>query len=373
MEIDAKKGIINEGDFSRLKRVFEKGQRGEPLTIGFIGGSITQGCLSSVPQTCYAYRVYEWWKKKFEKSEVTYVNAGIGGTPSDFGVARVEEDLLVYKPDFVIVEFSVNDGANDYYKETYEGLIRRILTADCKPALVLVHSVCYDSGSSAEDIHLEIGRHYKLTSLSMKSAIYEKILEGSIKNRDITPDDLHPNDAGHLLMSDVITYYLDKVYSKSERSGENFTDDKLPKPLTKNLYEKSLRLNNTNFKPELCGFLPDTTPQNHITEMFRKGFEGRKRGDSIFFDVEASCISVQFRKTIRKPSPVAGLVIDGDEENAVILDGNFDEDWGDCLTTLSVLHEDVKINHNVKVTIIEDHSDICSDETPFYLTSLIVS
>lgn len=373
MEIDAKKGIINEGNSERLKRVIEKGRRGEPLTIGFIGGSITQGCLSSMPETCYAYKVYEWWKNKFEKSEVTYVNAGIGGTPSDFGVARVEDDLLSYNPDFVIVEFSVNDGTGDYYQETYEGLVRRILSADCKPALVLVHSVCYDSGSSAEDIHLEIGKHYGLTSLSMKSTIYERISSGNIKNRDITPDDLHPNDAGHALMCDVITYYLDKIYSQTDCAETGFEDASLPRALTKNRYENSHRLNNRNSAPKLQGFTADTTPQNHITEMFRYGFEGKKAGDFVSFDVEASCISVQYRKTIRKPSPIAKLVIDGDEEKAVILDGNFNEDWGDCLTTLPVFCEAKKIKHNVKVTIIEDHSDICSDETPFYLTSLIVS
>jgi lysophospholipase L1-like esterase len=38
-----------------------------------------------------------------------YINAGIGGTTSQFGVTRVENYLLCYHPDFVIVEFSVND------------------------------------------------------------------------------------------------------------------------------------------------------------------------------------------------------------------------------------------------------------------------
>ena len=65
-----------------------KAKSGEPITVGFLGGSITQGCLSSTPETCYAYLVYEWWKKQFPDTSVTYVNAGIGGTTSQFGVAR---------------------------------------------------------------------------------------------------------------------------------------------------------------------------------------------------------------------------------------------------------------------------------------------
>ena len=92
----------------------------ERLVIGFIGGSITQGSLSTTPQTCYAYRVYTWWKETFPQAEFAYCNAGIGGTTSEFGVARVGTDLLAERPDFVIVEFSVNDESTEHFKETYE-------------------------------------------------------------------------------------------------------------------------------------------------------------------------------------------------------------------------------------------------------------
>ena len=50
----------------------ERARRGERLVIGFIGGSITQGSLSSTPQTCYAYRVYTWWKETFPQAEFVY-------------------------------------------------------------------------------------------------------------------------------------------------------------------------------------------------------------------------------------------------------------------------------------------------------------
>ena len=86
--IDNHLGIVNCGNWYRIKKVMRKAKSGEPITVGFLGGSITQGCLSSTPETCYAYLVYEWWKKQFPDTSVTYVNAGIGGTTSQFGVAR---------------------------------------------------------------------------------------------------------------------------------------------------------------------------------------------------------------------------------------------------------------------------------------------
>ena len=48
---------------TRLKNLMKRATNGESLVIGFLGGSITQGSLSSTPKNCYAYLVYEWWKK----------------------------------------------------------------------------------------------------------------------------------------------------------------------------------------------------------------------------------------------------------------------------------------------------------------------
>ena len=51
MQIDLEKGIANVGDVSRMKEVMARAKRGERLVIGFIGGSITQGSLSSTSTT----------------------------------------------------------------------------------------------------------------------------------------------------------------------------------------------------------------------------------------------------------------------------------------------------------------------------------
>ena len=86
-----------------------RAERGEELTIGFLGGSITQGSLASAEDKTYAYRVYQWWCDTFLQAEFHYVNGGIGGTCSCFGAARAVGDLLMYQPDVVVMDFSVND------------------------------------------------------------------------------------------------------------------------------------------------------------------------------------------------------------------------------------------------------------------------
>lgn len=100
---------MRKANLARLKNCMKKADRGEGLTIGFLGGSITQGSLATEPEKCYAYQVYQWWRENFPKAEFFYVNGGIGGTTSHFGVARAVEDVLMYQPDVVFMDFSVND------------------------------------------------------------------------------------------------------------------------------------------------------------------------------------------------------------------------------------------------------------------------
>lgn len=361
--IDYAKGIVSRGSWAAIQKCMLRAAAGYPITVGFLGGSITQGSLATKPENCYAYRVYRWWQETFPLSEITFINAGIGGTTSQFGVARVEEDLLTFQPDFVLTEFSVNDENNVHFQETYEGLIRRILKSGA--ALMLMNNVCYDTGCSAEEVHLEIARHYCLPSVSMKPTLYAALLRREMQNRDITPDDLHPNDRGHELVAMVICHLLESIrWAPWEKDPEEL----LPAPLTLNRYEGSRRYQNSNSVPICHGFVPDEAPQNHITEMFRHGFTAWKKGSTIEFAVEGSCIAVQYRKSVTKPTPIAKITVDGSHE--LLLDGNFKETWGDCLYLDTVAEGLEHKIHAVTVEITETHEN---DAVPFYLVSVIGS
>lgn len=373
--IDCQKGIVNRGDESRIAACMLRAQKGEPLKLAFLGGSITQGSLASTPKLCYAYLTYQWWKNMFPLSEITYMNAGIGGTTSHLGAGRVQEDVLSYHPDFIIVEFSVNDeDYNLHFQETYEGLVRRILKADFAPALMLVHNVRYNDGENAELIHCPIGTYYDVPSVSMKSAIYPYVAQGKIARRHITPDDLHPNDKGHELVADVITYYLSCVKKEAESGNISYASLNqliLKNPITLNGYEDACRLRNTDVIPSMCaGFVQDDDKQNCVSDSFKKGWMASSIGDKISFEVFGSSIAVQYRKTIKRPAPIAKLTLDGDMDHTVILDANFTEEWGDCLYLETILEHGVCGKHIVEIEIIAANEE---DKEKFYLIALIVA
>lgn len=365
---------------TRLKNLMKRAANGESLVIGFLGGSITQGSLSSTPKNCYAYLVYEWWKKSFPNAAFFFVNGGIGGTTSHYGGARAWKDVLCYRPDIVTVDFSVNDDANEFFEETYEGTLRRLLAAPSAPAVVVLNNVFYDTGKNAQDYHNRIADHYGIPHVSIKDTVYPDVESGKIVRADITPDNLHPNDKGHRLVADEICKLLDSIKAEVEEetiAGENIEGKStkteasvlLPAPLTENAYEHSRLIQIQDNEAILDGFLVDPIEKKGMLDIFKNGWTAAHTNDKISFEIECSCLAVQYRKSVQQPVPKAKAVIDGDEAHAVILDGNFTEDWGDCLYLEPLLHHAEKKVHRIEITIT-DAKDIVR---PFYLVSLIVS
>ena len=116
--------------------------------------------------------------------------------------------------------------------------------------------------------------------------------------------------------------------------------------------------------------MADTSAQRDITDCFKHGWTASKKGDSITFDIEGCNVSVQYRKSVKLPAPVAEIIVDGDTDHAVRLDANFDETWGDKLELDTILEHGENKVHKVEVRLVETHED---DAVPFYLVSVIGS
>ena len=438
------RSVANEGDTERLKKLFIRAEAGEKLKIAFLGGSITQGCLSSTPETCYAYLVYNWFVRTFPKAEFTYVNAGIGGTTSQFAAARLDEDVLAYGPDFCMVEFSVNDSDNVFFKETYESVVSRILESRTLPAVMVMHNLFYETGRNAQKQHLAVGKAYGVPCVSIRDAVFPEIEAGRISIPQLSSDGLHPNDDGHAVLAALVCERLGKILeetgpedhilrnnaqlSDAVQMNTNGSSDKKDadpcgktahtaqqsehKPvsfrrITPDAYCTVRRIQNKDNGVMCRGFASDNTPKNGMPDIFKNGWKALNKGDAIEFEFSGTELAVQYRKTINRPAPVAVAVIDGDEEHPVVLDANFDQDWGDSLhidtlmyhghrvdpaamyrdfetlprSTFGIERPDARSDadgieniclpaakHTVKIQIIETHED---DREAFYLVSFI--
>lgn len=224
---------VGTGDISRLQRTFAKARRGEPVTLGAIGGSITVGALATKPENGYASRVLEWWRSRFPRSDVRLINAGVGGTGSLYATFRVQKDLLDSEPDVAIVEFAVNDAWTD--GEAFEGLVRQILARPNAPAVVLLFMM-WEGGGNDQAMQAKVGEHYRLPMVSFRDALWPEMAAGHLQWTDLLADIAHPNDAGHAAAARLVTALLEMA-DKGGVAEVSDAVDPLPPPLYSDAFQ----------------------------------------------------------------------------------------------------------------------------------------
>ncbi|WP_419888269.1 SGNH/GDSL hydrolase family protein [Neobacillus niacini] len=232
------KSLLRKGNNHRLKAAIEKAERGDDVTIAYIGGSITQGAGAKPIHThCYAYQSYLKFREMFGKDDgenVHFIKAGVGGTPSELGMIRYERDILrngKVEPDIVIVEFAVNDAGDETEGVCYESLCLKILSSKNKPAVILLFSV-FENDWNLQDRLSPVGKHYDLPMVSVKDAVVEQFRltkeEGNIiTKRQFFYDIYHPTNDGHTVMADCLAYLFSET-KKSRKDQVDIEIDKTP-------------------------------------------------------------------------------------------------------------------------------------------------
>ena len=329
-----------EGDLSRIAAAMRKARDGEKVTIGVIGGSITQGSSASNQNNCYASLLKQWWEDTFPDAEIEFINAGVGGTSSYLGVHRVGTDLLSYEPDFVVVEFSVNDGNNIFYKKSYDNLVRRIMKEENAPAVLLLFMTMED-GTSAQDNDSMIGFQYGLPMISYRNAVLQEIEEGAFAWKDISPDNIHPNDRGHAIAGELLSVYLTDIYNRlDEIEAEVMPFDK--PVITKEAYLEAALLGSKDIEPTEWG----SFMEQDINARFPGNWYTETGEESIVFSVEAANIGVMYQKITNGTGGQFEVYIDG--EYAMTLDSDFTGGWGDYGETVEVYSSGEKALHTVE-------------------------
>lgn len=356
------RALLNEGNRSRLAAAMKKAENGEPVTIGVIGGSITQGSSAANHANCYAELFHQYWVEKFPNSEITFVNAGIGGTNSYLGVHRADKQLLDYKPDAVIVEFSVNDTDKVMNKYSYDSLVRKILNNEGDPAVILLFTTQED-GTSLQDVHKEIGLAYDLPMLSYREAVYPEVAAGTLDWKSISPDNIHPNDAGHGLIGQLLSRYLDSVYDDLDNIDTSSTAFDTAS-YTYDYYKNAAMLGASEVNAEeMSGFeisgnkvYPDLFPDNFVTE--GEGY--------LKFETECQNLGIFYLKQTDGKGGKYDVLVDGERKS--VLDADFSGGWGNYGETQQIIIGKESGKHTVEIKLSEG-----SDKTALTIFGIMVS
>lgn len=132
----------------KIKRKCDDLYSERPLTLAFLGDSVTQGCfhfanttdgtVQTIFESEYAYHaiIRKIFGILYPTLPTVIINAGISGDTAPQGAERLERDVLSYKPDLVVVCYGLND--HGYGEETL---------GDYKNALVDIFTRVKNSGA----------------------------------------------------------------------------------------------------------------------------------------------------------------------------------------------------------------------------------
>lgn len=339
-------------DNTALAAVMKKAESGEPVTIAVIGGSITQGTISSGPldseietKACYADIFFAWWKETFPNTEVTVINAGIGGTDSYLGVHRVQEDVLDYHPDVVLIEYSVNDGANNTYQNSYDNLVRKVLKSEDSPAVLLLF-MGQTSLVSAQSVHQLIGFRYELPMVSHLNLISDFFETGRYTAEQMSGDVSHPSVFGHAIVGEMLWKYLNNIYADLDSYGEPVPFDK--KAVTKERYQNAELVGIGDITPaNMVGFSELGKDFNSWGDVWHTSEEGQ-----IIFKVTCRNLGILFWRTTSSNYGSYEVWVDG--VHKATLQGCYAEGWGNYAYSQEIFVSEEEAEHTVMIKKADD-------------------
>lgn len=341
---EALSGKWESADDSAVAAVMKKAAAGQPITVAALGGSITEGFYSSCPEKSYAGIMRKWWEDKFPDVEVNYINAGIGATDSYLGLHRAGRDVLQFQPDFIIVDFTVNDQAEEFYEKSYERLIRTLLGSESRPAVVLLFMTMED-GTNAREFHAKVGAKYRLPMINYGNHVLAAIKAGDYRWSDISPDDIHPNDRGHAIAGGIVCDYLEHVYDTCVKGG---TEGKI--------------LDAASVAPVSAGGWKKADLHPHLHD----GWLGSSLTGSLEFELEFANFGITYFKSVDGTFGKAEIYIDGKCQKT--LDGDFTGGWGDYGQSNEVYTSETRKKHHVEIKVAQ-----ASEEVKFGVLALLVS
>lgn len=134
-----------------------------PVTIGFLGDSVTNGCFEVFPsltengengfdvvfdtENSYSANLRKMLNRLYPKAQINIINAGISGDSAHGGLARLERDLLPYHPDLTVVCFGLNDCNNreeglKLYHDSLALIVRKLKQSGSEVILMTPQPIC---------------------------------------------------------------------------------------------------------------------------------------------------------------------------------------------------------------------------------------
>ncbi|KZO90812.1 hypothetical protein CALVIDRAFT_602699 [Calocera viscosa TUFC12733] len=229
--LDLSRSYIGSG--WRFRDVVRRAARGQPITMGVIGGSVSAG-HGVKPNETFHYRILQQWNTNFfNHRRNSMIDSSKPATGSDY-FSLCFREMLPDNVDLVLVELSVNDFREVEAAIEFETLMRSLLSLPSKPAVVLISTfaLLFSEGiSTGGDIHIGVANYYDIPVISLRNAVLPKLMDDyNVENNVFWNErdglDLrHINSQGHELLADFTTAWMrDIICEEMDPDQKNMTE-----------------------------------------------------------------------------------------------------------------------------------------------------
>lgn len=285
-----------------------KHNKGDTINVAFLGGSITQA------DNGWRDKTFAWLQQQNPTIKLKQINAGIGGTGSDLGVYRLDEQVLQYKPDMLFIEFAVNDAdaPRAAILKAIEGIVRKTKAKNCHTDICFVNTFyeafykqyLQNKLPASVSAMEEIAAYYQLPSINVGLPIVDLLNKKSIflkgasyRSGDssfFSGDGVHPYpETGHQQYFQTVSSSLKKIFAanptQKKVKSKPYFSNVLQKAGMKNLQPYMLQGNiqqasaaGDAVAAKFASLMPQTIILNDTAQQITFRFTGSRIG---FMDV----------------------------------------------------------------------------------------
>ncbi|GAA5968700.1 hypothetical protein JCM8115_003687 [Rhodotorula mucilaginosa] len=216
---------VHVGSGYRLRKVLEKAERGEKLTIGVLGGSVSLGHgtdpdsgqrnkYGAVPPAEQWHQfVLRYIQQTFPATEHEFRLGAKAATDSTF-FEWCWSSLIGTDLDLVMVEMAVNDDYETSF-DSSETLLRSLLLLESRPAVIYVDSFSPLSASArpsilnAQDIQSTLSPFYDVPQISARPALLPAMIaDPALAKPFFLGDQRHASARVHRFLGSMVVGYL---------------------------------------------------------------------------------------------------------------------------------------------------------------------
>ena len=167
--------------------------------------------------SAYPHLLHKALKAKYPYAVINVIVTAIGGETSQRGAERFEKDVLVLKPDVVLIDYALNDRGIglDNAEKAWRAMIEKAIAQGVKVILLTPTgdtSASLDNPNDPLNLHAEqiqeLAKEYHV-GLVDSTQLYKQYIRKGGKLEDLMSQVNHPNRQGHELIAQEIFCWFD--------------------------------------------------------------------------------------------------------------------------------------------------------------------